>query len=123
MMRSPSMQIMIQTPERMLYIRMSNPAMAQLMETNPEIGHVLNDPNTLREMMNGMRNPGMMAEMMRNQDRAMANIESHPEGFNALRRMFETVQQPMMDAASATANPADTQQLSLIHISEPTRPY
>jgi ubiquilin len=29
---------------------------------------------------------------MRNSDRAMSNIESHPEGFNALRRMYETVQ-------------------------------
>ena len=29
---------------------------------------------------------------MRNADRAMSNIEAHPEGFNALRRMYETVQ-------------------------------
>ena len=29
---------------------------------------------------------------MRNADRAMSNIEAHPEGFNALRRMYETIQ-------------------------------
>ena len=29
----------------------------------------------------------------------MANIESHPEGFNALRRMYENFQEPLMDAA------------------------
>ena len=28
----------------------------------------------------------------------MANISAHPEGFNALRRMYETVQEPMMNA-------------------------
>ena len=40
-----------------------------------------------------------MREQMRNQDRTMANIESHPEGFNALRRMYENFQEPLMDAA------------------------
>lgn len=33
-----------------------------------------------------------MQEQMRNADRAMTNIESHPEGFNALRRVYETIQ-------------------------------
>ena len=41
-----------------------------------------------------------MREQMRNQDRTMANIESHPEGFNALRRMYENFQEPLMDAAT-----------------------
>jgi hypothetical protein len=35
---------------------------------------------------------GLMQEQMRNADRAMTNIESHPEGFNALRRVYETIQ-------------------------------
>ena len=30
----------------------------------------------------------------------MANIESHPEGFNALRRMYENFQEPLMNAAT-----------------------
>ena len=34
-----------------------------------------------------------MREMMRSTDRAMSNIESHPEGFNALRRMYRCVRQ------------------------------
>lgn len=33
-----------------------------------------------------------MREHMRNTDRAVSNIEAHPEGFNALRRMYENVQ-------------------------------
>ena len=33
-----------------------------------------------------------MREQMRTADRAFSNIESHPEGFNALRRMYENVQ-------------------------------
>jgi ubiquilin len=33
------------------------------------------------------RNPNLMQEMMRNNDRAMANIENVPGGFDALRGM------------------------------------
>ncbi len=36
-----------------------------------------------------------MREAMRNNDRAFSNIESHPEGFNMLRRMYENVQVPL----------------------------
>lgn len=39
-----------------------------------------------------MQNPNAMREMMRSQDLAMSQIENHPEGFNALRRMYEDVQ-------------------------------
>lgn len=46
----------------------------------------------------------LMREQMRNQDRTMANIESHPEGFNALRRMYENFQEPLMDAAAGQGN-------------------
>ena len=34
----------------------------------------------------------LMREHMRNTDRAVSNIESHPEGFNALRRMYENIE-------------------------------
>ena len=33
-----------------------------------------------------------MREQMRSNDRALSNIESHPEGYNHLRRMYENVQ-------------------------------
>lgn len=52
------------------------------------------------------RNPELMREMMRNTDRAMSNVEAHPEGFNALRRMYETVQEPMMNAAESVVHGA-----------------
>lgn len=41
-----------------------------------------------------------MQQAMRSQDLAMANLENHPEGFNALRRMYEDVQEPMMEAST-----------------------
>ena len=85
-------QSMMNNPELMQSIIMSNPQMRTIIEQNPEIGAVLRDPNIMRQTMEAARNPAMMQEMLRNQDRQMANISAHPEGFNALRRMYETVQ-------------------------------
>ena len=62
--------------------------------------------------MQMMRNPQAMREAMRHQDMAMSQLENHPEGYNALRRMYEDVQEPMMQAqqqafgtGSPNANP------------------
>lgn len=39
-----------------------------------------------------------MREYMRNNDRAMSNLEALPGGFNALRQLYENVQEPLMNA-------------------------
>jgi ubiquilin len=39
-----------------------------------------------------------MREHMRNNDRAMSNLEALPGGFNALRQLYENVQEPLMSA-------------------------
>ena len=98
-MNSPMMQSFLNNPELMRSVIQNNPQMQAIMEQNPEIGHVLNDPATLRQTLEAARSPELMREMMRTTDRAMSNIESHPEGFNMLRRMYHNVQEPLMDAA------------------------
>ncbi|KAA8495011.1 Ubiquitin domain-containing protein DSK2b [Porphyridium purpureum] len=104
MMESPMMQSMMQNPELVRNIMMSNPQVRQLMETNPELAHILNDPNSIRQAMEMARNPAMMSEMTRNSDRAMANIEMMPGGFDALRRMHENVAAPLADAMQTPSN-------------------
>jgi ubiquilin len=47
------------------------------------------------------RNPNLLKEMMRNNDRALSNLEMLPGGFDALRRMYSTVQEPMFEAAQS----------------------
>lgn len=47
----------------------------------------------------------MMQEMMRNQDRALSNLESIPGGYNALRRMYTDIQEPMFSAAREQVGP------------------
>lgn len=46
-----------------------------------------------------------MQEMMRNQDRALSNLESIPGGYNALRRMYTDIQEPMLSAAQEQVTP------------------
>lgn len=57
----------------------------------------------MRQSMEMMRNPNAMAAAQRSQDLAMSQIENMPGGFNALQRMFEDVQEPMMEATQAAA--------------------
>ncbi|KAL5209777.1 hypothetical protein ABZP36_005400 [Zizania latifolia] len=97
-MNMPLMQNIMNSPDLIHNIIMNNPQMREIIDRNPDLAHVLNDPSILRQTVEAARNPELMREMMRNTDRAMSNIESSPEGFNMLRRMYETVQEPFLNA-------------------------
>lgn len=97
-MNSPMMQSLMNNPDFFRNMMESNPQMRQLLDSNPELRHVLDDPELMRRSMEMMRDPSAMQNMMRNQDLAMSQIENIPGGFSALRRMYEDVQEPMMDA-------------------------
>lgn len=61
---------------------------------------MLNNPELLRQTMELARNPSMLQELTRSQDRAMSNLESAPGGYNALQRMYRDVQEPLLNAAT-----------------------
>uniref|UniRef100_A0A8C5U7D2 STI1 domain-containing protein n=1 Tax=Malurus cyaneus samueli TaxID=2593467 RepID=A0A8C5U7D2_9PASS len=96
---NPFVQSMLSNPDLMRQLIMANPQMQQLVQRNPEISHMLNNPDIMRQTLELARNPAMMQEMMRNQDRALSNLESIPGGYNALRRMYTDIQEPMLNAA------------------------
>lgn len=104
MLNMPAIQNLMNNPELVRNLIMSNPQMREILDRNPDLAHVLNDPSTLRQTLEAARNPELMREMMRNTDRAMSNIESSPEGFNMLRRMYETVQEPFLNATTMAGN-------------------
>lgn len=56
-------------------------------------------PQLLRQSMEAMQNPSLMREMISNTDRALSNIDAVPGGFNALRRVYQQIQEPIWDAA------------------------
>ena len=58
------------------------------MDANPQVRHALSDPAVLRQSLEMMRNPNAMREAMRHQDIALSQLENHPEGFNAMRRLY-----------------------------------
>ncbi|XP_030943897.1 ubiquitin domain-containing protein DSK2b-like [Quercus lobata] len=103
-MSMPAIQSLMNNPELMRSLIMSNPQMRDIIDRNPELAHVLNDPGILRQTIEAARNPELMREMMRNTDRAMSNIEASPEGFNMLRRMYENVQEPFLNATTMGGN-------------------
>ncbi|KAI1233244.1 Ubiquilin-1, partial [Lamprotornis superbus] len=98
-MENPFVQSMLSNPDLMRQLIMANPQMQQLVQINPEISHMLNNPDIMRQTLELARNPAMMQEMMRNQDRALSNLESIPGGYNALRRTYTDIQEPMLNAA------------------------
>merc|ERR1712038_838690 len=109
-------------PDIMREMIQANPQMRQLMERNPEINHMLNNPDILRQTMEIARNPAMMQELMRNQDRAMSNLESIPGGQSALQRMYRDIQEPMLNAAQDQFGSNPFQALSRNNDGSTTRP-
>ncbi|KAL1139315.1 hypothetical protein AAG570_006301 [Ranatra chinensis] len=97
---NPFVQQFMSDPNNLRQLIMGNPQMQELMERNPEISHMLNNPELLRQTMELARNPSMLQELMRSQDRAMSNLESIPGGYNALQRMYRDIQEPMLNAAT-----------------------
>lgn len=98
MLNNPMVQSLLNSPDFMSSMMENNPQMRAVMDSNPELRHALSDPEFMRRSMEMMRDPTAMQNMMRNQDLAMSQIENLPGGYSALRRMYEDVQEPMMDA-------------------------
>ena len=101
---------LVDNPALLRALLESNPAFRELRERNPEVNHALNDPSVLRQALEVARNPNLMREQMRSTDRALAHLDTSPEGFAALRRLYADVQAPLMEAAAppesdAPANP------------------
>uniref|UniRef100_A0A674APR1 Ubiquilin-4 n=1 Tax=Salmo trutta TaxID=8032 RepID=A0A674APR1_SALTR len=91
-MDSPLVQGMLSNPDMMRQLIMANPQMQQLLQHNPNITHLFNNPDVMRQTLEIARNPTMMQEMLRNQERALSN--------NAVRRMYTDAQGPMLNAAA-----------------------
>lgn len=90
----------IQNPDSMRSVMTSNSQLRDLMDRNPEISHMLNNPEVLRQSIELARNPAMVQELMRSNDRALSNLESMPGGFNALQRMYRDIQEPILNATA-----------------------
>lgn len=86
------MQNLMSNPDNLQRLLTDNPQIQRLMEvgpplshlappsplslqSNPELTHVLHNPELMRQAMEMARNPAAMREFMRSQDRQLSNIE------------------------------------------------
>lgn len=113
MLNSPIMESLLSNPEALQSMMLSNPQLQPMLDANPQIRHILNDPALMRQTMEMMRNPHAMQQAMRQQDLAMSQLENLPGGFSALQRMYEEVQEPLMQASQ--------QQQPQPQVSQPSR--
>ncbi|CAD6184211.1 unnamed protein product [Caenorhabditis auriculariae] len=102
MLDTPLFQSMMNNQDLMRNILSSSPEVQRLIENNPEVGHLLNDPNIMRQTMEMIRNPNMFQEMMRNHDIAIRNLQGIPGGEAALERLYQDVQEPLLNSATST---------------------
>ncbi|XP_038627191.1 ubiquilin-3-like [Tachyglossus aculeatus] len=84
---------------------LDQPPIQQLLERNPEVGHLLNNPEIVRQTLDCLRHPAVLHEVMRSQDRALSNLESLPGGYNALRTMYMDIVDPMLNAVQEQFGP------------------
>ncbi|KAI8051190.1 hypothetical protein BDF22DRAFT_744800 [Syncephalis plumigaleata] len=97
LMESPLMKNLMSDSNFMREMIVNHPDMKRLAEENLEVAHMLQHPE-LFETIVAAQKPQIMREMLRNNDRALSNIEAMPGGFNHLRQMYEGVQEPLMEA-------------------------
>ncbi|XP_049850527.1 uncharacterized protein LOC126322729 [Schistocerca gregaria] len=86
----------------------SNPRLQGLVDSNPELVHALNDSATLRQVAQLMFNRNLMRELQRNTDRAISNIENHPEGFRLLRNMYSSLEEPLSEVVHSMGQSEET---------------
>ncbi|KAI9593394.1 hypothetical protein BDF19DRAFT_415504 [Syncephalis fuscata] len=97
LMEAPFMKGLMSNSNFMREMLMNHPQMKKLAEENVEVAHMLRHPE-LFETMVASQKPQIMREMLRNNDRAISNIEAMPGGFNHLQQMYKGVQEPLMEA-------------------------
>ena len=107
LMDSPAIRSYIDSivanPESVRAMMESQPpeSISKSYDSNPELRHLFNDPETLLTGRFFFFFFSLMREQMRQHDRMFANVEAHPEGFNALARAYTDVQAPMMNAMAS----------------------
>ncbi|KAJ1983423.1 hypothetical protein H4R34_001298 [Dimargaris verticillata] len=93
-------------PEFMRALIKANPGMKAAMSHNPDMAHMVEDPEFISQMIQINQNPKLMQEMLRNNDRAMANLEMMPGGFKHLQQMYRATQSAHDAETGGPRNPS-----------------
>ena len=96
LLETPAIREMLSQPGLMRSVLANDPRFKQMVEANPEMESLLDDPQILTDMARAAQNPELMKEIMRNQDRALSNIESIPNGFTQLSSIYKSMGQDLI---------------------------
>lgn len=108
MLDNPAVQALLSNEDFMANMIENHPQLRQMMESNPEMGHAFRNPAMMREIMNAMRNPAAMQEMQRNADRALLQVENHPEGWRMLQSMYHQLDDPLSNPLGSLSDTTQT---------------
>lgn len=75
-------------PEMLVNILKSDPGFRNVLEKNPQMETLLNDPSTLEMLSDMMSDPNSMQNMMRQNDAVMNQISEIPGGEQMLERVM-----------------------------------
>ncbi|XP_030593860.1 ubiquilin-1 [Archocentrus centrarchus] len=83
---SPFVQSTLSTssPQLIRQLILSNPQIQQLLQTNPEVEDMLNNKDVITQLWELIRNPDMIEEVMKNDDKAFENLQPEQENPNAI---------------------------------------
>ncbi|KAK5909832.1 hypothetical protein CesoFtcFv8_003725 [Champsocephalus esox] len=84
---SPLVQTTLSTssPQLTRQLILSNPQIHQLVQTNPEVGDMLNNADVITQVLELIRNPDMIEDVMHDEDKALGNVQpkqENPENTN-----------------------------------------
>ncbi|XP_010794991.1 ubiquilin-1 [Notothenia coriiceps] len=84
---SPFVQTTLSTssPQLTRQLILSNPQIHQLVQTNPEVGDMLNNADVITQVLELIRNPDMIEDVMHDEDKALGNLQpkqENPENTN-----------------------------------------
>jgi len=86
-----------------------NPQFQQIIQNNPDLGHILSDPRIIQQTLEMVQNPNMFNELMRNHDQAIRNIQVCTQMMLILLkflsfREFLEVKQPFIECIKKSRN-------------------
>ncbi|XP_031712607.1 ubiquilin-1 isoform X2 [Anarrhichthys ocellatus] len=67
------------SPQLTRQLILSSPQIQQLLQTNPEVGDMLNNADIITEVLELVRNPCMIEDVMHSEDRALNNLQPEQE--------------------------------------------
>lgn len=98
---NPLVQRMMNDTDKMRSILTSNHEAKNLMKLNPEISHLLNNLDILRQTMGLTRNPAMLQKLLRSPGRSMSNLESIPGGYSIVRQIYHDIKESELSMMNA----------------------